>query len=297
MVSGLGTFKKWFEGYSTRYVLIGGTACNLIFAEYGAPERATHDIDMVVVAEAFDRDFYLRFVEFVKAGGYQHKNKAREYELYRFEKPADALFPPKIELLSRRPEHLAGIDAELGRFQTIDASGSLSAILLDDEYYDLLEDGVTEIDSMPVLSLDYLPVFKIHAWANLSDDRARGGRVHADEVNKHRRDVLRLCALFKPGSRVELPGSIRGEIRRFVSERPWDDNMMRNLGLNSSTTPAKARPTLRSTASTSLRLRTFGMMPRESNTTWRTAERGDLRWSADCSMGIGRLYARCEGRK
>lgn len=179
MVSGIETFKDWFQGYSTRYVIIGGTACNLIYSEYGAPERATRDIDMIVVAEAFDREFYARFVEFVRTGGYQHKNKASEYELYRFERPADVSFPPKIELLSRRPECLEGIETELGRFQTVDASGSLSAILLDDDYYDLVEKGVTEIGGLPVLSLHYLPVFKIHAWANLSDSKAAG---------KHSRD-------------------------------------------------------------------------------------------------------------
>ena len=231
MVSGIGVFKDWFQDYPTRYVIIGGTACNLIYAEYGAPERATHDIDMVIVAEAFDRAFYARFVEFVKAGGYQHKNKAERYELYRFEKPSDSSFPPKIELLSRRPECLEGIEAELGRFQTIDARGSLSAILLDDEYYDLIEGGITEIDGLPVLSLHYLPVFKIHAWANLSDDKAAGRRVSSDEINKHRRDVLRLCALFEPDAHIELVDSIKAEVERFVIERPWDDNMMRNLKL------------------------------------------------------------------
>ncbi len=231
MVSGLETFKKWFEGYSTRYVIIGGTACNLIFAQYGAPERATHDIDMIVVAEAFDRDFYERFVEFVRAGGYQHRNKAEKYELYRFESPQDSSFPPKIELLSKRPENLAGIETELGRFKTVDASGSLSAILLDDDYYDLLAGGIEMIDGFPVLSLEYLPVFKIHAWANLSNDKASGKTVHSDEINKHRRDVLRLCALFEPGAHVELSEPIKAEIERFVSERPWDDNMMRNLRL------------------------------------------------------------------
>ena len=231
MVSGLETFKRWFEGYSKRYVIIGGTACNLIFAQYGAPERATHDIDMVIVAEAFDRRFYERFVEFIRAGGYRHKNKAEKYELYRFESPSDPLFPPKIELLSKRPENLAEIETSLGRFQTVDAFGSLSAILLDDEYYDLLDHGIEEIDGLPVLSLEYLPVFKIHAWANLSDEKAAGNPVHSDEINKHRRDVLRLCAPFAPGSHVSLPQSVRSEIERFASERPWDDNMMRNLGL------------------------------------------------------------------
>ena len=231
MVPGLDTFKNWFEGYSGRYVIIGGTACNLIFAEYGAPERATHDIDMVIVAEVFDQAFYRRFVEFVKEAGYRHKNKAMGYELYRFESPADSNFPQKIELLSRRPGNLQGIETDLGRFQTIDASGSLSAILLDDEYYELIERGIVEINGLPVLSLNYLPIFKIHAWANLSDDKASGKRISSDEINKHRRDVLRLCALFNPGTHIDLPNSIKVEVSRFVAEQPWDNNMMRNLKL------------------------------------------------------------------
>lgn len=142
MVRGLELFREWFAGYSSRFVVIGGTACNLILERYGAPSRATHDIDIVLVAEAFDRAFYERFVEFVRAGGYRHRGKSGKYELYRFEDPADGSFPPKIELLSKRPEALAGIDTDLGRLSVVDAEGSLSAILLDDAYYDLLDGGV-----------------------------------------------------------------------------------------------------------------------------------------------------------
>lgn len=231
MVQGLDVFRDWFEEYPTRYVVIGGTACNLILAQYGAPERATHDIDMVIVAESFDDAFYRRFVSFIKEGGYQHKGKAGKYVLYRFERPTNTSFPPKIELLSKRPDHLAGIETDLGRFQNIDATGSLSAILLDDEYYALLDHGIEIVEGIPVLGLHYLPIFKIHAWANLSDDKAAGKIVHSDEINKHRRDVLRLCALFEPGTEIAVSSSIAAEVRRFVGERPWDDNMMRNLGL------------------------------------------------------------------
>ena len=231
MVPGLDTFRTWFEGYEGRYVIIGGTACNLIYARYGSPERATHDIDMVILAEAFDSAYFERFVEFVRAGGYEHRGKDGKYELYRFEKPRNEAFPPKLELLGKRPEALADIEARLGRFSTIDAGGSLSAIFLDEDYYALLADGVEMADGLPILSLEYLPVFKMHAWANLTDARAAGKEVHSDEIGKHRRDVLRLCSLFSPGSRVELPDPIRAEVSRFVSEQPWDDNLLRNLKL------------------------------------------------------------------
>ena len=225
MVPGLNAFRDWFEGYHGRHVIIGGTACNLIYAQYGAPERATKDIDLVVLAEAFDRSYFERFTSFVRTGGYEHRTKSGRYELYRFERPTNKDFPPKIELLSRRPDALEGIDTALGRFSTTDDNYSLSAILLDDDYYQLLEDGTEIIDGLPVLGLRYLPVFKMHAWANLRRDRASGRTVHSDDINKHR------SALFSPGEKVELPDSVRDEVAHFVEEQPWDNNMLRGWRL------------------------------------------------------------------
>lgn len=232
MVYGIEKFKDYFGAHLDRYVIIGGTACNMIYAQYGAQERATQDIDMIIVAEAFDREFYELFCRFVQEGGYEHRGKVAGYQLYRFEKPASEGFPPKIELLSKRSDCLEGIELALGRFHTVDANGSLSAIMLDDDYYALLEeDGIEIIDGLPVLAHKFLPVFKIHAWANLSADKKAGREVHSDEINKHRRDVLRLCALFDPGTRIELPQTVAAEVEAFLGARPWDDNMMRNLRL------------------------------------------------------------------
>lgn len=69
-----------------------------------ARQSATKDIDLVVLAEAFDRSYFERFVSFVRAGGYEHRTKSDRYELYRFERPANKDFPPKIELLSQLPD-------------------------------------------------------------------------------------------------------------------------------------------------------------------------------------------------
>ena len=53
MVYGIEKFKDYFGAHLDRYVIIGGTACNMIYAQYGAQERATQGIDMIIVAEAF----------------------------------------------------------------------------------------------------------------------------------------------------------------------------------------------------------------------------------------------------
>ena len=61
MVHGLEIFKQYFGEHLNRYVIIGGTACNLIYYKYGIEERATQDVDMIIVAEVFDREFYELF--------------------------------------------------------------------------------------------------------------------------------------------------------------------------------------------------------------------------------------------
>ena len=57
MVSGLEKFKEFFEDYGNNYVLIGGTACSIIFDEIGLDFRATKDLDIVLIIENLNDDF------------------------------------------------------------------------------------------------------------------------------------------------------------------------------------------------------------------------------------------------
>lgn len=52
MVKGLNTFCKYFEDYKEQYVLIGGTACDIVFESNEANFRATRDLDIVLIIEA-----------------------------------------------------------------------------------------------------------------------------------------------------------------------------------------------------------------------------------------------------
>ena len=57
MAYGTEMFKQHFRDFAEQYVLIGGTACDLLLNEAGMPFRATKDIDMVLVVEALTTDF------------------------------------------------------------------------------------------------------------------------------------------------------------------------------------------------------------------------------------------------
>ena len=71
MVKGLDLFRAHFRDFADRYVLIGGTACDLIMDEAGLEFRATKDLDIVLCIEALDLSFAKAFWEFVEAGQYR----------------------------------------------------------------------------------------------------------------------------------------------------------------------------------------------------------------------------------
>ena len=76
MIRGIDSFREWFRGYEDQYVIIGGTACDLLMTDVGLDFRATKDIDLVLIVEAVDTEFTNRFWEYVVAGGYEHRNKS-----------------------------------------------------------------------------------------------------------------------------------------------------------------------------------------------------------------------------
>ncbi len=107
MVKGLDFFKEHFRSYADRYILIGGTACDLAMREAGLEFRVTKDLDIVLCLEVLDTEFVSAFWDFVRAGGYRQKQKAtggRQY--YRFQKPTNDDYPFMLELFSRRPDLL-----------------------------------------------------------------------------------------------------------------------------------------------------------------------------------------------
>ena len=66
MVNGIVKFKEAFQGFENQYVIIGGTACDLIMENEELPFRATKDIDIVLIIEAVTAEFGRRFWEYVK---------------------------------------------------------------------------------------------------------------------------------------------------------------------------------------------------------------------------------------
>lgn len=234
MVYGLEKFAEFFEGYESRYVFIGGTACDLVLSERNEDFRATKDLDIVLLTEVLDAEFINRFIEFIQQGKYEHIRKSTSKDQYfRFEQPApESGYPQMIELFSKRPEYLAAIETHLGSIHVDGALHSLSAILLDDDYYSLLTEGIETIDSLPVLSICYLPVFKMKAWLDLSFRKASGEHVNTSDLLKHKNDVFRLVATFNPSDRIEISERLQADVNDFLRQVALTSNDLRNLKLS-----------------------------------------------------------------
>lgn len=51
MVRGFELFRRYFKGFKDEYVIIGGTACEILMNENGLGFRVTKDLDVVLIAE------------------------------------------------------------------------------------------------------------------------------------------------------------------------------------------------------------------------------------------------------
>jgi hypothetical protein len=237
MVKGLDVVRNHFRGYTNRYVIIGGTACDLAMEEVGLPFRATKDLDIVLCIEVLDRAFVEAFWDFIRSGGYQIQEKASgKKQLYRFTNPADKTFPYMLELFSRKPDALSIADeSHLTPLPTDEEVASLSAILLDDGYYLFITSGKKEMDGLTIIGADRLIPLKAKAWLDLQKRKQQGEIIDSKNIRKHINDVFRLYQIAEPGNLVSLPANIAKDLRLFFSLISTQEIDLKSLGLASTT--------------------------------------------------------------
>lgn len=168
---GIDKFKERFAGREGEYVLIGGGACDLLFGDAGQDFRATKDLDLVLLVEALTPEFGQVFWDFVREGGYENRQKSSgKPQFYRFSRPEDPAFPAMLELFARTDVSLRGAESGLMPIHIDDEVSSLSAILLDEEYYRLLVENRTSASGVAVLSVEGLIPFKAaRTWRGMPE--------------------------------------------------------------------------------------------------------------------------------
>jgi hypothetical protein len=221
MVRGIEKFKDFFAGYEDNYVIIGGTACEVHEEIYAQNPRATKDIDIILIVEVLSSDFVAKFWEFVKVAGYVSRNKGtgegkQRHEYYRFKEPSAPKFPYQVELFSRNPG-LVNFpeDAHITPVPVDEDLSSLSAILMDDDYYNFtiahsrLEYGVH------IANIESLICLKCKAYLEMLGRKDNGEQVDGRHIAKHKKDVFRLAAMLSPADIHTVPDTLKKDIDGF----------------------------------------------------------------------------------
>ena len=218
MVRGLERFREHFAGHDESYALIGGAACDILFGEAGLPFRATKDFDIVLCVEVVGAGFGRVFADFLEAGGYRARERSTgRREFYRFHRPSDETFPAVIELFARRPDtQLLPEGAELSPIAVEEEVISLSAILLDNDYFEALQNMRRIIDDVSLIDEKILIPFKARAFLDLAGRKANGEAVDARHLRKHRADVFRLTQLLPGRGNLLLADPIRADLAEFL---------------------------------------------------------------------------------
>jgi hypothetical protein len=202
-------------------VIIGGTACDIVLSDTDMRPRATDDIDMILVVEKMTKKYGDAFWQFIKDGEYkvgkrEKDDKTPTYTLYRFTSDKEG-YPVKIELLSHHSDMLgepSGFHIE--PIPLSEDLSSLSAIMMDDDNYELTVANSAEQGGVRIATPTTLICLKARAYLNLLNDRANGKHVNSKDIKKHKTDVLKLIATASIPEPVAVPQSVYDSVMEYA---------------------------------------------------------------------------------
>jgi len=137
-----------------------------------------------------------------------------------------------LELFSKRTDTMElPADAVLTPLPLDDDLSSLSAILMDDDYYSFLQAGRTVIDGIPILDAVHLIPLKAKAWLDLSARKAANEPVDSRHIRKHKNDIFRLAGILPPNFKTEVAASIMADLAAFCAAMQTEDVDLKSLGI------------------------------------------------------------------
>ena len=95
----------------------------------------------------------------------------------------------------------------------------MSALLLDEDYYQLLIRERQEIEGYSVLSNRGLIVFKAKAWLDMRVRAEQGEHGLSKKIKKHLNDITRLAGLLHVNdklSKLDVSESLKNDMKHFI---------------------------------------------------------------------------------
>ena len=157
--------------------------------------------------------------------GYGDKNKgegkdrSQKHEYYRFKSPANDEFPFQIELFSRQLGLINfPTDAHITPIPVDEDLSSLSAILMNDDYYSFTIAHSTLEDGVHIANIESLICLKCKAFLEMIERKESGEQVDSKHIAKHKKDVFRLAAMLAPADKFTVPESLLNDIQNFCDK-------------------------------------------------------------------------------
>lgn len=137
-----------------------------------------------------------------------------------------------IELFSKAPSFIQEPEGlTIVPLPASDETSSLSAILLDEDYYAYMKSGRKTINGITVLDEVHLVPFKAKAFLDLSKRKAEGEKIDSSDIKKHKKDVFRLSQLFSMDTSSVLPESIQTDMAEFCKTIQIQGVPLKQMGI------------------------------------------------------------------
>jgi hypothetical protein len=118
---------------------------------------------------------------------------------------------------------------------TGEEASSLSAILLEDEYYKFALSNTQVINGLHIANEYALICLKVRAFINNSKRKVEGQNVKSEDITKHKNDIIRLTVTLTPNINVSIPDIIKKELKEYINtiriENPDIKQLLKEQGV------------------------------------------------------------------
>ncbi|MFS7244094.1 hypothetical protein AB6880_00065 [Rahnella inusitata] len=208
---GLEFLSEYMKDYQNEYILIGGNACALNFNNEGAEFRATVDLDIVLIIESTEDDFFRHLINYLVENDYVGKKfngpngEMTGGSAYRFTLPEEKTgneHPTQIELFSKKPDYFDPEKVKNDRLhitpiETAMGISNFSAILLDDELYEFIQKSKTTIQGISTVGLECLFGLKSIAWHSNQRLFDENKDIDPKNIFKHPNDMVQIVSIIE----------------------------------------------------------------------------------------------------
>lgn len=194
--------------------------------EFEGHGKATFDIDLVLLTNN-SVEISQRIKQYINDGEYKIQiGEKDQYKYYRFIEPQKENFAKEIELFASNENDLELDDSQ--RIIPVDPEEglySLSAIMLDPEYFEMIKNNVDKTGRAPYTNAQATMMLKMSAFYDL---RSRNDK----KWKKHRRDILKLALTLTGEEEIKLTGRMKQDFDSFTTHLndEVDQKMIKGFG-------------------------------------------------------------------